>query len=91
MKTLEILYEEISASNELKEELTAAAKNNILAEFMKANGCDATPEELIAFIKSKATESCELSDDKLGMVSAGCNSDVSRIINHIFDENELPE
>ena len=53
MKTLEELYNEILADEGLKEQLKAAAKENKVEEFFKAQGCEATIEEVKEFINSK--------------------------------------
>ena len=45
MKTVDELYYEVVANEELKAAFAAAAKENKLAEFLKAQGCDATAEE----------------------------------------------
>ena len=51
MKTLQELYNEIIASDELKTAFAEAAKGGKTMEFLKAQGCEATVEELAAFLK----------------------------------------
>ncbi len=73
MKTLQRLYSEILSSDELKKAYAKAAKDGRMAEFLKENGCEATMEEVEAFLKEKAGQ--ELSDDELDSAAGGaCNS-----------------
>ncbi len=69
--TLQELYNEISASAELKAAFAEAAKNGKAAEFLKTQGCEATAEELAAFLKSRSNG--EISDEELDSVSGGCS------------------
>jgi len=71
MKTLQELYSEIIASEELKAAFTEAAKSGKATEFLKAQGCEATAEELAAFLKNQSTG--EISDEELDSVAGGCN------------------
>ena len=77
MKKLEQLYEEIKASEALKKELAAVlAKQDkaALLNFNRENGCDASIEEIRAFLKEKMAEgviSPELTDGELEQVSGG--------------------
>lgn len=73
MKNLETLYKEIMESEELKAKFLAAAKEKKLGEFLKAEGCDATEEEIVKFLKEGREG--ELSDQELGSVSGGCNTE----------------
>ena len=52
MKTVDELYYEVVANEELKAAFAAAAKENKLAEFLKAQGCDATAEEAAEFLEA---------------------------------------
>ena len=72
MKTLQELYNEIIGSEELKAAFAEAAKGGKVAEFLKAHGCEATPEELTAFLKSQ--KSGELPDEELDNVAGGCDT-----------------
>ena len=72
MKTLQELYNEITASDELKAAFADAAKGGKAAEFLKAQGCEATAEELAAFLKGQ--KSGELSDEELDNVGGGCDT-----------------
>ena len=72
MKTLQELYNEIIGSEELKAAFAEAAKGGKVAEFLKAHGCEATTEELTAFLKSQTGE---LSDEELdNAAGGGCNA-----------------
>lgn len=71
MKTIEELYKEILADKELKATCAEAIKANGLDEFLKAQGCDATAEDVRAFLESKK----EVSVDELDAASGGaCES-----------------
>ena len=76
MKTLETLYQEILASDELKKGLAGAAKTpEGRTEWVKAQGCEATAEEIGAFLKEKRAKTGELSDDELeSAAGGGCNA-----------------
>lgn len=54
MKTKEELLKEVLADDKLKEEALKAVKADKLADFLKAHDCDASVEEVIAFVKKKA-------------------------------------
>ena len=69
MKTLQELYAEIVGSDELKKVFSEAAKDGKVTEFLKAQGCEATEEEISVFLKEKADQ--ELSDDELDSVAGG--------------------
>ena len=69
MKQLQELYTEIIGSDELKKAYLEAAKGGKIAEFLKAQGCEATEEEIKAFLKEKADH--PLSDADLDSVAGG--------------------
>ena len=73
MKTLQDLYNEVIANDELKTEFMEAAKDGRPMEFLKAHDCEATEEELSAFLKER--ESGELSDEELDNAAGGCAFD----------------
>ena len=52
MKTLQELYNEVIQSDELKKEFLEAGKNGKAEEFIKAHGCDATLDEIKAFLEN---------------------------------------
>lgn len=72
--TIEALYKEIIASDELKSAFVEAVKAQKLGDFLKAQGCEATEAEVVDFIKSLRKGEGELADDELSAVAGGCNS-----------------
>ena len=82
MKTLQEVYDEVKASDDLKKALAEAVKAGKVTEFLKANGCDATLDELKEFVAEKVNKDkpVELSEDELEMVAGGrrLSSDCSR-------------
>ena len=71
MKTLEDLYKEVMASEELKKAFAQAAKDKKVADFLKAQGCDATEDEFKAFLTEKAKDDKALSEGDLENVAGG--------------------
>ena len=73
MKTLQEVYEEVKASDDLKKSLAESVKAGKVTEFLKAHDCDATVEELKEFVAEKAAKDrpIELSEDELEMVAGG--------------------
>ena len=57
MKTMQELYDEFFANDELKKAFAEAMKAGKLEDFLKANGCEATAEESrkIAMLMSSET------------------------------------
>ena len=72
--TIEALYKEILASDELKSAFVEAVKAQKLGDFLKAHGCDAAEAEVVDFLKSLRSAEGELADDELSSVAGGCNS-----------------
>ena len=72
--TIEALYKEIIASDELKSAFVEAAKAQKLGDFLKTQGCEATEAEVVDFIKSLRKGEGELADDELNSVAGGCTS-----------------
>ena len=70
MKNLEDLYKEILADQELKAKCGEAIKAQKLEEFLKAHGCEATMEDVRAFMESKK----EVSPDELDILAGGCDT-----------------
>jgi len=76
MKTIQELYNEIMGSQELKAQFIEAAKAGKLEEFLKAHGCEATMEEVQAFLEAKQNEDAPLSFDELeNAAGGGCEFD----------------
>ena len=73
MKTVQELYSEIIASDELKKAFVEAMKANKLGGFLKEHGCEATEEEIKEYIETKAAEDTpiELSENELDHVAGG--------------------
>ena len=73
MKTLQELYEEVKASDDLKRALAEAVKAGNVTEFLKAHGCDATADELKEFVAGKAAQDrkLKLDDDELDVAAGG--------------------
>ena len=73
MKTIQELYTEIMANDELKKAFVEAMKAGKLEDFLKERGCEATEEEVKEFVETKAASDApiELSDDELKHVAAG--------------------
>ena len=75
MKTLQDLYKEVMASEDLKKAFAQATKENKGADFLKANGCDATEDEFKAFLTEKAKTGKALSEENLENVAGGYSID----------------
>lgn len=73
--TIEALYKEIIASDELKSAFVEAAKAQKLGDFLKAQGCEATEAEVVDFLKSLQKGEGELADDELNSVAGGCDAE----------------
>ena len=65
MKTIQELYTEVMGSQELKAQFIEAANAGKQEEFLKAHGCEATLEEVKAFLEAKAKEDAPLSLDEM--------------------------
>ena len=73
MKTIQEMYSEIMASKELKEQFIEAANAGKQEEFLKAHGCEATLEDVKAFLEAKQQEDAPLSFDELENAAGGCS------------------
>ena len=69
MKTIEELYREINASDELKKAVSAIRDNAALEAFLKERGCEATADEFVAFIGSQCEG--EIGDDAAAAAAGG--------------------
>ena len=74
MKNIQEMYNEIMASQELKAQFIEAAKTGKQEEFLKAHGCEATAEEVKAFLEAKQNEDAPLSLGELKNVAGGCDT-----------------
>ena len=79
MKTLQELYNEVLDSEELKKSFAEAIQNNSIEDFLKANGCEASKEELAELLKEQQAKVGEISDDELDSVAGGCNGNEAAI------------
>ena len=70
MKTIEMLINEIKASEPLQKLLAEAVKNNALAAFLADQGCEASVEAFLAALKAPAEA---LDDEALDAVAGGAN------------------
>ena len=74
MKTIQKLYSEVMNNQELKEKFIEAAKDGKQEAFLKEHGCDATLEEVKAFLEAKQNEDAPLSLGELENAAGGvCN------------------
>ena len=69
MKTIEELYNEINASEELKKVVSAIKDKEAFADFLKDHGCEASVEEFEKFVKSQREG--EIGDDEVQAVAGG--------------------
>ena len=75
MKTVQELYNEIMANKELKGQFIEAAKAGKLEAFLKEHGCEATLDEVKAFLETKQNEDAPLSFDELeNAAGGGCDT-----------------
>ena len=69
MKTVEELYNEISASEELQKAVSQISDQTAFADFLKEHGCEATVEEFADFVRSQAEG--EIGDDAAAEAAGG--------------------
>ena len=76
MKTLQDLYSEIMASDELKKALAEATKAGTVDEFLREHGCDVSLDELEEFLAGIEAQDApiELSMDQLLEVAGGAKN-----------------
>ncbi len=90
-KTIAEVYEEVMKSAELQKEFLSAEQNGSIAAFAAAHGCEASAEEVQAFLKGKLNEDKELSLDELDQVAGGKggnqNNNIDNDINIQVDGN----
>lgn len=73
--TIEELYAKVLSDDAEKVAFAEAAKSaEGLEGFLKEHDCDASPEEVGAFLKAKAEQRGELADEELDSVAGGCNT-----------------
>lgn len=72
MKTLREFYSEVLNSEERKKSFAEAVRDERVEDFLKKNGCEASAEDVAAFLKDQQAKSDELSGDELDNVAGGC-------------------
>ena len=73
MKTIQELYNEVMASEALKEELKEASQKGKVEEFLKLHDCNATMDELMSFLEGVQSEDEDLSLDELELAAGGAD------------------
>ena len=74
MKTIQELYDEVMANGDLKAQFIEAVQAGKQEAFLKEHGCEATMEEVTAFLEAKSQEDAPLSLDDLENAAGGaCN------------------
>ena len=73
MKTIQELYSEVLKNEELKKAFSEAVQNKTVEDFLKAHGCEASKEDVAAFLKEQQARTGELADSELDNVAGGCN------------------
>ena len=71
MKTLQELYSEITANDELKKAFAEAAKDNKIVEFAKEHGVETSVDEIKTFLEAQAKNEKELSPEELENAAGG--------------------
>ena len=74
MKTLEELYNEVMASEDLKQEFLALNPEEVEG-FAEKHGCKAALEDIKAFLTEKSAACSELSDKELEQIAGGKSAD----------------
>ncbi len=74
MKTIEELYNEVMASEELKKEFLSLKPEEVEG-FAEKYGCKATLDEIKAFLTEKSAAAGELSDEEIEQVAGGKGAD----------------
>ena len=84
MKTLQELYDDIAASEELRTEYYESAKTEeAVAAFLKKYDCPASLDEVKEFLNEKFnTEPGEMSDEELSQIAGGTTK-TSAIVSNI--------
>jgi len=76
MKTLQELYNEIIANDELKKAFVEAAKDNKIVEFAKEHGVETSLDEIKAFLEASKPQEKELAPEEMENAAGGtCNDE----------------
>ena len=74
MATLDELYTKVLADEAERAAFAqAGATTEGLRAFLADRGCDATPEDVAAFLRGRQSDQGEISDEELDSVAGGCN------------------
>lgn len=71
MKSLQELFDQIMASDDLKKQYAQSAQNDTLLDFAKSLGVETTLDEIKEFIKEKMNQDTPLSLDDMEAVAGG--------------------
>lgn len=71
MKTIKDLFDELNSNDDLKKALAEAIKSEKVADFLKDNGCDATVEEVEAYLQGLIKDNADISPEDLKKVAGG--------------------
>ena len=85
-KTIAEVYEEVMKSAELQKEYLSAEHSGTIAAFAAAHGCEASAEEVQAFLKTKLNEDKELSLDELEQAAGGKGEEIGEAESHVINE-----
>ena len=69
------LYGEVLKNEELKKAFSKAVQDKTVEDFLKSHSCEASIEEVAAFLKEQQANAGELADSELDNVAGGCNGD----------------
>ena len=83
MKTLDELYNEVLASEELKKEFLALKPKEVEG-FAAKYGCKASLDEIKTFFETKKNRTGALSDDELDQVAGGKTADAMEAFGSII-------
>jgi len=80
MKTLQELYDEITANDELKKGFAAAAQSkDALVAFAREHGVETTPDEIKAFLEASKPQEKELAPEEMENAAGGACNDKTLI------------
>ena len=83
MKTLEELYKEVMASDELKKEFCSLLPEEVEG-FAEKHGCKATLDEIKAFLTEKSKAEGEVSEEEVEQIAGGKSADDDEVIWSVF-------
>ena len=83
MKTIEELYNEILANEELKKEFLTLKPEEVEG-FAAKYGCKAGLDEIKAFLEAKKNQTGELSDEELDQIAGGKGASAGEAVLSLF-------